>query len=322
MINADRQDNAAPPSINTRPRIVLLGTGGTIASSASRTTQLVDYKVTSTAESVLATVPEVRELAEVRCEQIVNVDSHEIDNALLLTIARRAQTVLQEPEVDAVVITHGTDTLEETAYFLNLTLKSAKPVVLVGAMRPASSLSADGPLNLYNAVRLATCPAASGKGVLVTLNDRIVAARSVTKSSTSFTDAFGSGEEGHLGQIAGGVVYFFNAPLRDHTLETEFSLNDISELPQVDILYDHQAAGTHLYRAAIDAGAKGLVLAGWAMAACLQQREQAQNWQVDMAWCSCDRRVCRTGLSLHCRLTSRFESSLRTRSILRRRACC
>ncbi|WP_211451408.1 type II asparaginase [Collimonas antrihumi] len=243
------------------PRIVLMGMGGTIASSADSATQLHDYKVTATIDAVLAAVPQVLGLADIRCEQICNVDSHEIDNAMLMVLARRAEAVLLDSEVDGLVITHGTDTLEETAYFLNLTLKTAKPVVLVGAMRPATALSADGPLNLYNAFRLAICPEASGKGVLVMLNDRIGAARYISKTCTTMTDAFRSSEQGNLGDVAGGVVHFFNTPTRLHTLATEFSLAEIGELPQVDILYDYQGAGTHLYQAAIDAGAKGIVLA-------------------------------------------------------------
>ncbi len=259
MVAADKEAVAATQ--RQRPRIVLLGTGGTIASSAIAATQLHDYAVTATIEAVLAAVPQVRELASIRCEQIVNIDSHAIDNGVLLMIARRVQAVLQEPDVDGVVLTHGTDTLEETAYFLNLTLKSSKPVVLVGAMRPATALSADGPLNLYSAFRLATCPDARGKGVLVMLNEKIMAARHASKTDTTAVDAFRSCEEGNLGRIAGGVVHFFNAPTRLHTLATEFSLAGIGELPQVDIVYDHQGAGMHLYRAAIEAGAKGIVLA-------------------------------------------------------------
>lgn len=244
-----------------QPKIVLLGMGGTIASSAGVATQLHDYTVTDTVEAVLAAVPQARELADIRCEQLANIDSHAIDNTMLLRLARRAEAVLQEPGVDGLVITHGTDTLEETAYFLNLALKSAKPLVLVGAMRPATALSADGPLNLHNAIRLAACAEASGKGVLVMLNDRIGAARHVTKASTTVTDAFRSLEQGNLGEIAGGVVHFFNAPTRLHTLATDFSLAEIDELPRVVILYDYQGAGIDLYRAAIETGAKGIVLA-------------------------------------------------------------
>ncbi|MBN8443626.1 MAG: asparaginase [Thauera sp.] len=242
-------------------RIVLLGTGGTIASSAADAAQLHDYQVTVGVDAILAAVPQVRQLADVRCEQLMNVESHEIDNAMLLGMARRIQALLDEDDVDGVVITHGTDTLEESAYFLNLVLDTAKPVVVVGAMRPATALSADGPLNLLNAVRLAACAEAGGKGVLVMLNDRIGAARHVTKMHTTATDAFYSAEQGSLGEIAGGVVHFFSAPTRRHTTHCEFSLADIDALPQVDIIFDHLGAGAHLYRAAIEAGACGIVLA-------------------------------------------------------------
>jgi L-asparaginase len=252
---------AAAPAGCGLPRIVLLGTGGTIASSAADAAQLHDYRVTVGIDAILAAVPQILQVADVRCEQLMNVESHEIDNAMLLTIARRIQALLDRADVNGVVVTHGTDTLEETAYFLNLVLDSAKPVVIVGAMRPATALSADGPLNLLNAFRLAVCPEAAGKGVLVMLNDRIGAARHVTKTHTTATNAFFAAEQGSLGEIAGGEVHFFNAPTRRHTVHSEFSLDDIEELPAVDIIFDHLGAGTHLYRAAIDAGAKGIVLA-------------------------------------------------------------
>lgn len=245
-----------------RPSIVLLGTGGTIASSASAATLVHDYELTDTIQSVLQAVPQVNFLARVRCEQVMQVESHAISNAELLATARRVEAVLRDPDVDGVVISHGTDTLEETAYFLNLTLKSTKPVVMVGAMRPASALSADGPLNLYNAFLVAACADAAGMGVLVVLNDRIASARDVTKMATTFTDAFGSHGQGNLGQIAGGGVHLFHVPARKHTVATEFTLNEIAGLPQVDILYDYQGAGAHLYQAAVESGAKGIVLAG------------------------------------------------------------
>lgn len=244
------------------PRIVLLGTGGTIAAAAPSATQLHDYAVEVAIDDVLAAVPPVRALAEVRAEQIVNVDSRDIDNGILLRIARRASEVVAEPDVDGVVIAHGTDTLEETAYFLNLVLKTAKPVVVVGAMRPATALSADGPLNLYNAVLLATNPDAGERGVMVIVGDHFAAARFVTKAATTEGSAFRSLGQGHLGEIAAGRVHFYGAPARRHTLDTEFSLADVETLPPVDILYDHQGAGVHLYRASIAARARGLVIAG------------------------------------------------------------
>jgi len=244
------------------PRIVLLGTGGTIAATADDATQLHDYRVGTPIDAVLAAVPQVHALAAIRCEQVVNVDSRDIGSAVLLQIARRADALLAQPDVDGLVVAHGTDTLEETAYFLNLVLKTAKPVVLVGAMRPASALSADGPLNLYNAFKVAAEPTAAGRGVMVMMNDRIGAARFATKAATTAVDAFRSAGRGDLGEVAAGSVDFHGDTARRHTLDSEFSLATIEELPLVDILYDHQGAGLHLYRAAIDAGVKGIVVAG------------------------------------------------------------
>lgn len=244
------------------PRIAVLGTGGTIASSGGSATQLHDYDVTATLGEVLSAVPQLGEIATISSEQVLNIPSHDIDNAMLLNIARRVSAALDDPGIDGVVITHGTDTLEETAYFLNLVVKSNKPVVVVGAMRPASALSADGPLNLYNAVRVATAPAARGKGVLVLLNDRIVAARHAAKRHTTGTDAFRAAEYGTLGEVSAGMVRFLCAPLLLHTTATDFSVGQIDDLPLVDIIYDHQSARSHFYQSAIAAGARGIVLAG------------------------------------------------------------
>lgn len=248
-------------STGGRPRVVVLGTGGTIASSADSATQLHDYRVTAGVEDMFTAIPELHALADLRAVNLLQLDSHAIDSAALLTIARRVAKELADPEVDGLIVTHGTDTLEETAYFLNLVLKSTKPVVVVGAMRPASALSADGPLNLYNAVRVALAPAAHGKGVLVVMNDRLFAARDVAKAHTTAVEAFEAAEEGCLGRIACGGIHLFHAPLRLHTAATSFSLDRLAELPMADIIFDHQGAGIHHYHAAIDAGARGIVLA-------------------------------------------------------------
>lgn len=243
------------------PRIVLLGTGGTIASSGASATQLHDYRVTATLEDVMASVPQIHTLGSLSGEQLFNVPSHDIDNDMLLQLARRVAQALDDPGVDGVVLTHGTDTLEETAYFLDLVTNSQKPVVIVGAMRPAQALSADGPLNLYNAVRVATSPQARGKGVLVVLDDRIVAARYASKRHTCATDAFRPYEHGLLGEIAGGVVRFFYSLVPRQVDGMAFALNEITTLPQVDVIFDHIGAGEHLYDASIASGAKGIVLA-------------------------------------------------------------
>jgi L-asparaginase len=164
--------------------------------------------------------------------------------------------------VDGIVITHGTDTLEETAYFLNLVVKSRKPVVVVGSMRPSTALSADGPINLYNAVMLAGSQEAVGRGVLVAMNDQINGARDVSKTNTTTTDTFKATELGMLGYIQGGKPYFYRAPLRKHTVETEFDVMNLSTLPQVEIAYAHANVGPVAIEALVASGAKGLVHAG------------------------------------------------------------
>jgi len=247
------------------PAIALLGTGGTIASTAAQSSTVTDYEVTEGVRALLDAVPEIRPLAALEPMQVFNVDSRCITNAMLLELGQTVQAVLDKPDVEGAVITHGTDSLEETAYFLNLVLKSSKPVVLVGAMRPGSAISADGPLNLFNAVLLAAAPQSRGLGVMITLNGAVHAARYAAKRHTTDVQAFSSDEDGCLGHVHGGHVAIVRAPGHPHTLDTPFSmeaLRNTAALPQVDILYDHQDAGPHLYEASIRAGSRGIVVAG------------------------------------------------------------
>lgn len=250
-----------PPVLRDLPRIVVLGTGGTIAGAATATTNTTDYHLVHGIETVLAAVPEMQAYARVSAEQVVNLPSQEIDNTVLLLLAGRVQALLASDDVDGLVITHGTDTMEETAYFLNLVVKSRKPVVFVGAMRPSTALSADGPRNLLQAVQVAASPKAAGKGVLLVLAGRIGAARHTVKAHTSATDAFSGQEQGCIGTVLDADVDFHAEPLRTHTLGTDFDLSGIESLPPVDILYAYQGAGSHLIEAAIAAGAKGIVYA-------------------------------------------------------------
>jgi len=241
-------------------RLVLLGTGGTIASTAGRASQLTDYAVTEGIEAMLAAVPGAEALGAIRCEQVFNVDSRRFSTARVLRLARRIDTLLRDPAVDGVVVTHGTDTLEETAFFLHLTIRHPKPVVLVGAMRPGSALSADGPLNLYNALLVARDPLSRDCGILVVMNDSILAARHIAKGHTTRVDAFRAEGPGTLGGISDGTVRILQRPALLAT--AAFPLKGLRGLPAVDILYDHQDAGEHLYQAAIEAGAAGIVVAG------------------------------------------------------------
>jgi L-asparaginase len=180
----------------------------------------------------------------------------------LRELATQAQAALAKPSVSGVVVTHGTDTMEETAYFLNLVIRSEKPIVLVGAMRPATAMSADGPMNLYNAVATAGHPDARGRGVLVVANDEIHFAREVAKTNTTQIGTFQSTHRGLAGLVSSGRVHFYGRPLRRHTIGTSFKIPKAGSLPHVDIIYAHAGMGRGQIDAAVRAGAKGLVIAG------------------------------------------------------------
>lgn len=245
------------------PNVKILATGGTIAGSSASNTDTTDYNAGQLGvETLIKAVPEMTKVADVSGEQVANVGSTQIDNDILLKLGKRINTLLASKDVDGIVVTHGTDTLEETAYFLNLVVRSTKPVVIVGAMRPATAISADGPMNLYNAVKLAANPAAKKKGVMVSFNDRIGAARYITKTHTTAVDTFKSVEQGYLGAFAGETPYFSNISHKKHTTQTVFDISQVEKLPQVDILYSYQNDGRYLYDAAVDAGADGIVVAG------------------------------------------------------------
>ncbi len=249
-----------------KPSVKILATGGTIAGSAQSSTQVTVYTAGAIGiQTLIDAVPQIQDYANVSGEQIVKISSNNMSDAVLLKLAKRCNELLADPAVSGIVITHGTDTLEETAYFLNLTVKSNKPVVLVGAMRPATAMSADGPLNLLNAVRLAVNPQAIGKGVLVVMNDQISGARDVTKTNTSNVATFKAPELGFMGYFTGGKPYFYNVSTRKNTTDTEFDVSSLSELPRVDIVYTHANDDRVLVDAAVAAGAKGIVHAGSGM---------------------------------------------------------
>lgn len=250
-----------------KKRVVLLATGGTIAGTAEDARQTTGYRAGALGVGdLLRAVPELSALAEVRAEQIAAIDSKDLTEGVLRRLAQRAQAVLEAPETDGVVITHGTDTMEETAYFLQLTLKTEKPVVLTGAMRPATACSADGPMNLLEAVQLAADEAARGLGVLVVMDDEIHSARDVEKTHTASLAALASPPFGPLGFFAGGRPRLYRAPLRRHTAASPLFLPEPSlPLPRVDILYTHADEDGALVEAAVRAGAQGLVYAGSGM---------------------------------------------------------
>jgi len=245
-----------------RARIVIVATGGTIAGSAASTTD-AGYTSGAVAVDVLvAAVPQLQAFADVTGVQLLSIGSQDMNDAAWVTLATEVNRLLAQPDVDGVVITHGTDTMEETAYFLNLVVKSAKPVVLTGAMRPSTSLSADGPLNIYNAVGVASDPRAKGRGVLVVANDDVHGARAVTKRHTTDVQAFVSPEVGLIGVCLFDDREFSRMPARAHTTETPFSVSTGQTLPRVDVIFAHAGMSADLIDAAVANGSKGLVIAG------------------------------------------------------------
>src|ERR1700760_4036646 len=213
-----------------KPDIVILATGGTIAGAAASGTQSAYTSGAVTIDAMLKAVPGIEKLANIKGEQISNVGSQDMSFDIMLKLAKRINELLATPGVDGIVITHGPDTMEETAYFLNLTVKSDKPVVLVGSMRPSTAVSADGPLNLYNAVAVAADPQSRDRGVLVVMNDHIHGAHSLTKTSTTDVQTFMSPMRGLVGVVAYGKADFYNTPPWKHTSQSEFDVTGVTRL--------------------------------------------------------------------------------------------
>lgn len=246
------------------PKVAILATGGTIAGSTNAGGVATSgYKAgVLTVDTLINAVPEIKNLAQISGQQVVNIDSSNMSKEIWLQLAKTVNELLAG-DIDGIVITHGTDTMEETAYFLNLVVKSDKPVVLVGAMRPSTAISADGPKNLYNAVALAATPEAKGKGVMVAMDDMIYGGRDVTKTNTTRTSTFKAPNSGALGIITDGMATFYVNQAKPHTTATEFDVMDLKALPKVDILYSYASDGSGpAARALVKDGAKGIVVAG------------------------------------------------------------
>jgi len=209
-------------------------------------------------------VPQLKNIAELSGEQVANIGSQTMNYEVWLKLAKRVNEVLQSDDVDGVVITHGTDTMEETGYFLTLVVKSDKPVVLVGSMRPATAISADGPINLYNGVALAGNPEARGRGPLIVLNDTIHYAREAQKMHTTRMDTFESPNRGIAGVMNTGKATFYSLITTRHTTKSEFSIDGLTpeNMPLVVVLYSYVNLGDKIIDALVDHGVKGIVLAG------------------------------------------------------------
>ena len=244
-----------------KPNVVILATGGTIAGAAATGTQSGYTSGAVTIDAMIKAVPGLTDLANIKGEQVSNVGSQDMSFDIMLKVAKRINELATGSDVDGIVITHGTDTMEETAFFLNLTVKTDKPVVMVGSMRPSTAVSADGPLNLYNAVGVAVDPKAKGRGVMVVMNDWIHGAHSLTKTSTTAVQTFMSPVRGLLGVASYGKNDFYTSPEWKHTTQTEFDISSVTALPRVDVIFMSVDMSPDLITASA-AGAKGMVIAG------------------------------------------------------------
>jgi L-asparaginase len=251
----------AAPSL---PKIKVLATGGTIAGAQTSQAEAGYKSGAFSVDDLIKAVPQLKKIAELSGEQIANIGSQTMTHDVWLKLAARVNEALATGDADGVVITHGTDTLEETGYFLSLVVKSAKPVVLVGSMRPATAISPDGPINLYNAVALATDPRASGQGPLILLNDTIHYAREAQKTHTTRMDTFASPNRGIAGMMNTGKAFFYSANTSRHTTRSEFSIDGLvaGKLPRVEVVYSYANLDGAIIDALVDLGVKGIVLAG------------------------------------------------------------
>jgi glutamin-(asparagin-)ase len=245
-----------------KPNVVILATGGTIAGAGASALNSATYAAAKVpVDKLLAGLPELATVANVRGEQVSQIASESFTNDNLMKLGKRVSALVKQADVDGIVVTHGTDTLEETAYFLNLVIRTSKPIVVVGSMRPGTALSADGALNLFGAVSVAASKDAGGKGVLVTMNDEINSGRDVVKLTNIKTEAFKS-QWGPLGMVVEGNNYWFRAPVKRHTAQSEFNVDEFDALAAVDIVYGYgnvpstsiDAAGKTPIKALIHAG--------------------------------------------------------------------
>ncbi|EAW08432.1 asparaginase ahrA [Aspergillus clavatus NRRL 1] len=245
------------------PNVTILATGGTIAGSSADKTATTGYKAGSIGiQTLINAVPEMLDVANVAGIQVANVGSPDVSSSILLSMAQTLNKVVcDDPTMSGAVVTHGTDTLEETAFFLDATVTCGKPIVVVGAMRPATAISADGPFNLLQSVTVATNPAARDRGALIVMNDRIVSAFYASKTNANTMDTFKAVEMGNLGAIVSNKAYFYYPPVLP-TGKTAVDVTNITAIPRVDILYSYQDMHNDTLYDAVDNGAQGIVIAG------------------------------------------------------------
>ncbi|NDV67439.1 type II asparaginase [Dysgonomonas sp. 25] len=245
-----------------KPTVYVLATGGTIAGQGA-TEVAAGYKAGSiTVDQLLSAVPEIKDIANIQAEQVANIGSQDMNDEVWLKLAKRINELFAANNADAIVITHGTDTQEETAYFLNLTVKYNKPVILVGSMRPSTAISADGPRNIYNAVATAVAPESVGKGVMVVMDDKILGADDLAKTNTLSVGTFQNPNYGELGIVYNGKPIYSRQPMKRHTVNSEFDVTKLDKLPRVEIILSYSNATSLFVDAAVKAHVKGIVTAG------------------------------------------------------------
>jgi len=246
--------------LSTLPRVIVLATGGTIAGQSDPRAADAYNAGSVGAQQLIKAVPGIDKLARLSTEQVASIGSQDMNDTVWFQLARRIQEISDKNEADAVVITHGTDTLEETAFFLDKVLHTDKPVILVGSMRPSNAISADGPNNLYEAVEVASCDNASGRGVMIVLNDRIEGARWATKTNTTSVQTFRSPDSGSIGYVDPASVRFMTSQHAPHY--ARLALPAAGTLPRVEIIYGHSNMDGMQIDDAVANNAKGIVLAG------------------------------------------------------------
>lgn len=244
------------------PRVIVLSTGGTIAGQQPNTDKAGYVAGKIPIEGLLKNIPSITQKAEVQGEQIASIGSYDMTVDIWIKLARRINEIFANNEADGVVITHGTDTQEETAYFLNLTVQSDKPVVLTGAMRPATAISADGSKNLYDAIIVASDISSKGKGVLLYFNENIYDAKNVVKTSMTNVNAFSSPNTGPLGQVYDSKVFYNTQTLNRQSGSAAFDVSKIDSLPRVEIVYAYADASNVAINAFIDNQVAGIIIAG------------------------------------------------------------
>jgi L-asparaginase len=245
-----------------KPRIIILATGGTIAGAGQAVDRAGYTAGKIPIDDLVGAIPSIKKVADITGEQISSIGSQDMTIEIWKKLAVRANEIFDRNEADGIVITHGTDTQEETAYFLDLLISSDKPVVLTGSMRPSTAISADGPKNLYDAITVAASPKSRGKGVIVSFNEGIFDGRDVMKLSTTKVNAFASPNTGPIGQVYDVKVEFYQASMREVNVKTPFSVKADTKLPRVDIVYMYADAPSDMIDMLVSKKVDGIVIAG------------------------------------------------------------